>query len=40
MEDKVYVATLDNAFAKWLLKILSSILTGLLAHVSPTNMLS
>ena len=30
----------DKAFAKWLLKILSSILTGLLAHVSPTGSLT
>ena len=51
-ERKIYtsavltIATLDTAvfeigaFAKWFLKIFHLILAGLLAHVSPTNILS
>ena len=33
MITKVYVATLDNAFAKWLLKILVIMMAGLLAQL-------
>ena len=36
MITKVYVATLDNAFAKWLLKILVIMMAGLLAQLIST----
>ena len=36
MITKVYVATLDNAFVKWLLKILVIMMAGLLAQLIST----